>query len=158
MASVLIVSSVERLQKEILKEVKSLKCPGMYVSLNKSQKSTAAFLRKGGVDTKKLFFIDCMTDAARAGGVLHIAPNRLDLLSAAITAFLADIKGRRFVLIDALATLLIYNDDNKVAQFVKEITEHASDVDAFVIAFSPKTKGEELLTKVFNFFDRVVKK
>jgi len=158
MASILIVSSVERLQKEILTEIKSLKCPGMYVSLNKSQKSTAAFLRKGGVNTKKLFFIDCMTDAARSGGVLHIAPDRLDLLAAAINAFMADIKGKRFVLVDALATLLIYNDENKVAKFVQDITEHASEIDAIVVAFSPKTKGEELLKKVFNFFDKVVKK
>ena len=158
MASILIVSSVERLQKEILTEIKSLKCPGMYVSLNKSQKSTAAFLRKGGVNTKKLFFIDCMTDAARSVGVLHIAPDRLDLLGAAINAFMADIKGKRFVLVDALATLLIYNDENKVAKFVQDITEHASETDAIVVAFSPKTKGEELLTKVFNFFDKVVKK
>lgn len=158
MASILITSSVESLQKRILSEIKSLKCPGMYVSLNKSQKSTAAFLRKGGVDTKKLFFIDCMTDAAKSGGVLHVAPDRLDLLESAIKSFLDGVKGKRFVLVDALATLLIYNDDNKVAKFVKEITEHASSHDSIVVAFSPKTKGEELLTKVFNFFDHVVKK
>ena len=69
-----------------------------------------------------------------------------------------DIKGEKFLIIDALSTLLIYNDENKVAKFVKEITEYASQNDVDVIAFSPKTKGEELLNKIFNFFDKVKKR
>ena len=54
--------------------------------------------------------------------------------------------------------MLIYNNENRVAQFVKEITEYASQKDVEVIALSPKTKGEELLNKIFNFFDKVIKK
>jgi archaellum biogenesis ATPase FlaH len=61
------------------------------------------------------------------------------------------------LIIDALSTLLIYNNENKVAAFVKEITEYAQDYDVEVIALSPKTKGEELLNKIFNFFDEVKK-
>jgi hypothetical protein len=51
--------------------------------------------------------------------------------------------------------LLIYNNENRVAIFMKEVTEYASDNDVHVIAFSPKTQGEELLDKIFNFFDKV---
>ena len=73
------------------------------------------------------------------------------MLSAAINDFIKDIKQDKFLIIDALSTLLIYNDENKVAKFVKEITEYASENNVKVIAFSPKTKGEELLNKM-NFW------
>jgi archaellum biogenesis ATPase FlaH len=69
-----------------------------------------------------------------------------------------DIKGEEFIIIDELSILLIYNNENKVAEFVKKTIEYASQHDTKVIAFSPKTKEEELLNKIFNFFDKVEKR
>lgn len=159
MASLLIITSAEKLQSRINLAVKSFKnLPGIYVSLNKTQKSTENALKKAGINTKKLFFIDCVTSEKTKDDVLHIAPTELDLLSSAIHDFIEDIKGKEFLIIDALATLLIYNDENKVAKFVKEVTEFASQHDTKVIAFSPRTKREELLNKIFNFFDKVEKR
>jgi len=158
MGSLLIVTSVETLQNKINNTVKSFNSyPGIYVSLNKTQKSTEQALEKSHIDTKKLFFIDCVTAEKVRDDVLHIAPEKLDLLSSAINEFIRDIKGKKFLIIDALSTLLIYNDENKVAKFAKEVTEYASANDVEVVAFSPKTKGEELLNKIFNFFDKVKK-
>jgi archaellum biogenesis ATPase FlaH len=87
--------------------------------------------------------------------VLHISPEQLDMLSNAIKEFIKEINGEKYLLIDALSTLLIYNNENKVAKFVKEVTECATDNNVKMIAFSPKTQGEELLNKIFNFFDKV---
>lgn len=158
MTSLLVISSVETLQKRLNAVVQSLNhMPGIYVSLNKTQKSTVDILEKAKIDTKKIFFIDCVTTEKIDDGVLHIAPNKLDLLSAAIQEFIQDIEGEKFLVLDALSTLLIYNDENKVAAFVKEVTEYASKNDVTVVAFSPETKGEELLNKIFNFFDKVEK-
>src|SRR3989339_509408 len=61
----------------------------------------------------------------------------------------------KLLVIDSLSVLLIYNNENQVASFVRNITRDASDKDVEFIAFSPKTKGEELLNKIFNFFDEV---
>nr|MCK4929768.1 hypothetical protein [Nanoarchaeota archaeon] len=159
MTSLLVITSVERLQNRINSVVSSFKkTPGVYVSLNKTQKSTEDILKENRINTNKLFFIDCVTSEKTRDDVLHVAPDQLDLLSSAINTFIKDIKGEKFLIIDALSTLLIYNDENKVAQFVKKITEYASQNDVKVIAFSPKTKGEELLNKIFNFFDKVEKK
>jgi archaellum biogenesis ATPase FlaH len=156
MSSLLIITPVEKLENKIISVIKSLKnLPGVYVSLNKTQKSTENILKKAGINTKKLFFIDCVTSEKTKDDVLHIPPTKLDLLSSAICAFMKDIKGEEFVIVDAFATLLIYNDENKVAKFVKKMTEYASEHDTKVIALSPKTKGEELLNKIFNFFDKV---
>lgn len=159
MTSLLIITSVEKLQDRVNSMVKSFKnIPGIYVSLNKTQKSTENILKKNKINTNKIFFIDCVTSEKTREDVLHIAPDQLDLLSSAINTFIKDIKGKKFLILDALSTLLIYNDENNVAKFVKEVTEYASQNDVEVIAFSPKTKGEELLNKIFNFFDKVKKR
>jgi KaiC/GvpD/RAD55 family RecA-like ATPase len=156
MGSVLVITDVERLQGEIAKALKKVDGkPGMYLSVNKTQKSTEEGLRKEGLRTERIFFVDCVTQEKTRDDVLHIPPQNLDLLVAAVQEFSKDIKGEKFILIDALSTLLIYNDENKVARFVKEMTAIGSSQGVQVIAFSPVTKGEELLEKIFNFFDEV---
>ena len=159
MASQLIITSVEDLQKDVNNIVKTLSAnPGIYVSLNKTHESIENILKKEKISTNKLFFIDCVTSEQKRDDVLYISPRELEKLGSAISTFIKDIPGKKFLVIDALSTLLIYNDENKVAQFVKQITGYASEKEVEVIALSPKTKGEELLNKIFNFFDKVKKK
>ena len=156
MSSLLTITDVEHLQGTINLILQSLNTiPGIYVSINKTQKSTEEILEKNRIDTRKIFFIDCVTTEKTRDDVLHIQPQNLDLLSTAIKEFIKDIKGEKFLVIDALSTLLIYNDENKVAKFIKEITEYGSSNEVRIVAFSPETKGEELLYKIFNFFDKV---
>jgi KaiC/GvpD/RAD55 family RecA-like ATPase len=158
MSSKLIITPVEKLQPKINTIVSSHGgTPGAYVSLNKTQKSVEEILQCNRISSKNLFFIDCVTSDQTKDYVLHIRPTELDKLSYAINSFFKEIKGDKFLIIDALSTLLIYNNENKVAAFVKEITEFASANNVEVIALSPETKGEELLNKIFNFFDKVEK-
>jgi archaellum biogenesis ATPase FlaH len=159
MTSVLVITGVENLQEEILRAVKPLQdIPGVYVSLNKTQKSTEDMLKRAGIKTDKLFFIDCVTEYRTREDVLHIAPQDLLTLAQAVDYFIKEIPGEKFLIIDALSTLLIYNDENKVAQFVRQVTETSSEHDVSCISFSPSTKGEDLLNKIFNFFDEVLEK
>ena len=146
MASKLIITTVENLQPRINGIASSLAGkPGVYVSLNKTQKSVEEIFKAEKIDTKKMFFIDCVTSEQTKDYVLHIRPTELDKLSYAINSFFHEIKGDKYLIIDALSTLLIYNNENKVAAFVKEITEYASANNISVVALSPETKGEELL-------------
>lgn len=156
MTSLLIITPVEKLQEKVNSVVKSFdSLPGIYVSLNKTQKSMEEIFKKSGINTKKLFFIDCVTSKKTRDDVLHIAPDRLDLLDSAVCEFIGDITGEKFLVIDALSTLLIYNSEDSVAKFVKKMTEYASENNVQTVALSPRTKGEELLNKIFNFFDKV---
>ncbi len=132
--------------------------PGIYISINKTQKSTEEQLHLNNIVTDRIFFIDCVTGEKTRDDVLHISPRELNLLSTAIKQFIHDIKGNKFLIIDALSTLLIYNDDNKVARFVNEVTGYTDKQDVTFIALTPTTKGEELLHKIFNFFDKVEKR
>jgi archaellum biogenesis ATPase FlaH len=159
MVSTLIITSVENLQKEVNGVVKTLSVnPGIYVSLNKTHESIEKILKTNKISTSKLFFIDCVTSEQKRNDVLHISPRELDKLNSAISTFIKDIPGKKFLVIDALSTLLIYNNENRVAQFVKQITGYASEKEVEVIALSPKTKGKDLLNKIFNFFDKVKKR
>ncbi len=158
MSSLLKITSVEKLQDEINKVVESFSgIPGIYVSLNKTQRGVENIFLKNKIDMSKLFFIDCVSADSLEEDILHISPSNLDGLSYAINDFIKEIPGKKFLLLDALSTLLIYNPENKVAAFVKEVTEYADRQDVKVIAISPLTKGEDLLNKIFNFFDEVEK-
>mgnify|MGYP001612391926 CR=1 FL=1 len=158
MSSLLIITSVENLQEEVNAAIKVLEGKtGIYLSLNKSCESVEKNLKSNKINVDKIFFIDGVASEKSRDDFLHISPTQLDLLTTAIKTFIKKIPSEKYLIIDTLATLLIYNSPNKVAQFVKNITEIASQNEIRLIAFSPKTKGEELLDKIFNFFDKVKK-
>jgi len=156
--SLLVVTPVERLQSEIATAFKAFGSnPCIYVSLNKTAKSAETALKRNRVNTKRLFLIDCTSEKSSDDNI-HVAPTQLDKLAYAIGCFVKEISGKKFLLIDALSTLLIYNSENKVAGFAKAVTDCCSQNNVDVVALTPKTKGEELLNKVFNFFDEVKKR
>ncbi|MFA6072793.1 MAG: hypothetical protein WC758_01640 [Candidatus Woesearchaeota archaeon] len=157
MSSTLIIIDVKDLQKEINKLIKLRNSIfGIYVSLNKTHEDVEKILKNSGVDTRKLFFIDCVTNERKEEDVLHVRPTDLDKLSYIINVYIKEIPGKKFLLIDALSTLLIYNGGNKVAQFIKSVTEYSAIKDVEFIALSPKTEGEDVLDKkIFNFFNEV---
>ena len=153
--SLLVVAPVERLQNEIAAVLKSFGgSPGIYVSLNKTAKSVEKALKRTRVNTKRLFFIDCTSEKS-SDDIIHVAPTQLGKLAYAIDCFVKEISGKKFLLIDALSTLLIYNSEDKVAGFAKAVTDFCSQNNVDVVALTPTAKGEELLNKVFNFFDEV---
>jgi archaellum biogenesis ATPase FlaH len=156
MPSLLKITSVEKLQDETIRIVSSFSgTPGVYVSLNKTHKGVLDTLEKNNVDTSKLFFIDCVSVDNVDEDTLSVSPSNLDNLAYSIRNFIKEIPGDKFLVIDALSTLLIYNSENDVAAFVKEIAGYASKENVGVVALSPSTKGENLLEKIFNFFDKV---
>jgi len=155
MKSQLIVVPVSQLLKKIVEVVGTIKVPIIYVSLNKSSDGMNNIFIKSKKNIPDLFFIDCISHENRYKNVLHIEPTELDKLGCAIKSFKDEIEGKKLIVLDALSTLLIYNSENKVAAFVQKIISYAQKEGVSVLAFSPKTEEEELLTKIFNFFDEV---
>ncbi len=156
--SILKIVPVEKLQTEINNTILvKNKTIGIYISLNKTHTGSEKAILDAGGQTNKLFFIDCVSSERKKDDVLHIQPNNLELIEAGITSFVDEIKEEKFILIDSLATLLIYNKEDNVAKFVKKITEIASEKNVSIIAFSQITQGKDLLSKVYNFFDSVEK-
>ena len=158
MKSRLVVVPVAQLLQEVVDVVGSVEDVVIYVSLNKTSEGMSKIFSDSKSKIPKMFFIDCVGHEGKSKDILHVNPNELEKLDYAIKSFRDEINGKKFIIIDALSTLLIYNSENKVAGFVKKIVGYAQDKDVDVLAFTPKTGEEELLTKVFNFFDEVERK
>jgi len=161
--SVLITSPIEGLQKNINQVCGHLVARGsplLYVSLNKPHETIKAALEKQGIDTQKIFFIDCLAQpsgqAPPPQNVIHIEnPADLTSLEIAIAEFLEKIQGEKSVLIDALATLLIYNSEELTIKFTKSVLEKSQD--SRTVIFTPSAKGTEFIEKIGVFFDEAIK-
>jgi len=159
--SVLVTSPIGDLQKNINKVcahlVKTGK-PVLYISLNKPHKTVKEALEKQGIATEKIFFIDCLTQASgqpTRNHVIHIEnPADLTSLEIAISEFLEKIQGEKSVLIDALATLLIYNSEELTTKFTKSVLEKSQD--SRTVIFTPSAKGTGFIEKIAVFFDEVI--
>ena len=100
---------------------------GIYVSLNKPFAVLSKALDKAGVHTGSLFFVDAITNvpSASEGPVASCLGSGVGLsnlcigISKAISRFSED----KFLLLDSLSTLLIYNDAKAVAKFSHLLTE-----------------------------------
>ena len=132
MSSKLIITDVENLQNKINSVVKSENNKtGIYISLNKTQKSMSQLFNKEKINISKIFFVDCVTSNQEKNDVLHIHPNDLDELSFAINTFVKEINKEKFLIIDALSTLLIYNTEKQLCNkfrpfflFLEFLTSH----------------------------------
>lgn len=154
MNSVLYLTEFEKLQKGIIDVLKVIgKKKIIYVSLNKDSDSTSSFLRKGTVELKNTFFIDGVS-LSKDKEVVHISPSDIRLLEYCISSFVKELGEDTLIIIDSLATMLIYNEINKVVRFVKNINELTTRNNVTLLAFSPKSE-ENLLEKIYNFFDEV---
>ncbi len=156
MASHLRIVKTEKLADAIADTVRSGKGPVVFVALNKPASAQSALLRPAGPH-RPVFFIDAVSSGVTDPDIVHVAPKDLDRLADALEAFVTAIPGEKTVVVESLATLLIYNDVNKVARFVNRIGADCQKSGAELCALSPKTKGEDLLDKIYNFFDKVEK-
>lgn len=160
--SVLVVSPIDKLQNSIDQACKDLVETGnplLYVSLNKPHDVVKQAFEKAGIDTSKIFFIDCLakssSQVSEQAYVVHIEnPADLTSLEIAISEFLEKIEGEKSVVIDALATLLIYNSEELTIKFTKSVLEKTRE--SRVVVFTPSAKGTDFIQKVGAFFSELI--
>lgn len=158
MGSFLYLLDINDLQKEIISKVKELKdSVGVIVLLDKPTIYFKKALEKEKINLDKIFFIDCVSKTSEIEESICISPDNLEELEITISEFIKDIKRKIYVLIDTLSILLIYNSESKVANFIKNlITLISKNSNVDLLAFSVKTKGEDLLNNISMFFDEVI--
>lgn len=163
--SALAISSVEKVQSSVY-DIISLfvreDIPGVFMCLNKPHSSVKQNLDERKINTDKIFFIDCITRALgekkEGENVLHVqSPADLTGLSIAVTEFLQKIPGSKFMIIDALTTFLIYNQENLVVKFVKSITEQSSKFGVKTVILTPEPRGGNMINKISLFFDKIIR-
>lgn len=151
---------------QILKMIiKTRKFSGIYITVNKPYPSLIRYLKKGGVPTEKIFFIDCISKTV--GGEIKLtedclfipSPTRLTDLGIALSQALEAMKigKNKFLFLDSLSTLLIYNDFKTVAQFVHYL---ASRLRLFglvgILMTIEKQIDEKMLYLLIEICDKII--
>ncbi|MBI1973595.1 hypothetical protein HYS54_02175 [Candidatus Micrarchaeota archaeon] len=137
----------------------------IYVSMNRPAIAMQKVLGKEGVETKRVFFIDCITAIAephgmtRAGNIVFVtSPQNLTDMSIAISEAAEQIKkGERFLFFDSLSTLSLYNESESVAKFAHFLTTKLRELDiAAVFLLLEKETDQKIINNIAQFCDNVV--
>jgi archaellum biogenesis ATPase FlaH len=146
--------------------VKNKNMSGTYVTFNRPYSTLKKAVEDQGLNLSKMFFIDLITESA--GGKAEkstgdrcfyvSSPKNLTELSILIEqAMLRLPKEKRFVFIDSISTMLIYNDADTVLRFIHSLTGKMRLLGITGIIFLlEKESDEKFLAQVAQFCDRVI--
>ncbi len=135
---------------------------GIYVRLNKPFAVLSKMFDKAGVSTKSLFFVDAITNVPTPdeGPVATCLGSGVGLsnlcigISKAVSRFSED----KFLFLDSLSTLLIYNDSKAVAKFAHLLTEKMRRWGASGSLLTVEMNAErDVVSQLAPFCDKVVK-
>jgi len=159
--SALIISPIAKMQDGVSEACSQLveSGPILYVSLNKEYLAAKDLLEKHGVKTDTISFVDTLgkfSDLGTTDDQVTRIENPADLtsLNIAITEFLKKNSNKGAIVVDALATLLIYNSEDLAVKFVKDLVLKSRDAKTLV--FTPDAKGTSFIEKVSVFFDQTI--
>lgn len=142
--------------------LKNNKKRGVYVTLNREAEVIEGELKKMGVDTSKLLFVDGITKRNKSNvkdksNVVYIqGPDSLTELSLVLTES-TNTDGFDFVLLDSMVSLLIYNKP-EIAQrfthyFVTKIRDYG--INSILLSIEDE-KSESFIATISQFCDGVI--
>ncbi|HTM68513.1 MAG TPA: hypothetical protein VL426_04385 [Candidatus Binatia bacterium] len=127
---------------------------GVYVSLSKDYLSVSTALEQAGIELGRLRFVDAVSRMygiapVESPEVVYVdGPLSVDALIAAVASSLAGLVGeKRFVLLDSLTTLLLYNSPEATLAFnrtLKELLKKERAAGVIVVAYRD-TRNKDLL-------------
>jgi len=137
---------------------------GIYITINKPYKSILEQLKKDKIDPKKIFFIDAITQTAggtpeKTDEVLYMAsPQNLTDMGIALEQALQSIQAKeKFLFLDSLNTLLIYNSADTVASFTHFLTGKIRVMGLKGVFISlKKDTDHQLIEMLSQFGDKII--
>ena len=166
---VLILTGAENYMKNIISVLKTLinknghQC--IYVTVNRPYNDIQDVLEKGKINTDNIFFIDLIskmanTEQSRAKNCLFVnSPDSLTDLSIAITEAIGNIKGsNKFIFLDSLSTMLIYNQAGTLTKFAHFLIGKMRNAAVEMIIISlEKEMDQAVVSQISTFVDKVIK-
>jgi archaellum biogenesis ATPase FlaH len=155
-----------KIHPKVLKLIIEEKCfAGIYITINKPYNTLIKYLKENGIDTKNIFFIDAISRVV--GGTIKMtkdclyipSPTQLTDLAIAMTQALESMKHKenKFIFLDSLSTLLIYNSFEVAAKFVHFIITRLRLFGLVGLIISiEKQIDERMLNILIEMCDRVV--
>lgn len=164
---VLIETAIEKapdVALNVLKVMTKKGFGGIVVSASRPYSNLVPLYEKSGIDTKKLLIIDCVTkassvEAQKAENAVYLdSVSDLTSMSLAIWKAIEEGKGQRFLFLDSISTMLIYNKPDIFAKFIHLMLTklRVSGVGGALISFE-SAGNREVRAEIVQLCDRVVK-
>lgn len=138
-----------------------LDVPTIFISLAKPASTYLSMIEKNEINPEKIFFVDCSTQAIpskiRTENVLFIQnPADLTSIGISVSQFLEVVPGKKAIIIDAVNTLKIYNNENTVLRFIQFLIRKVKLYNAKLVVIASRSKDDALIDKMVPFFDEVI--
>ncbi len=140
---------------------------GIYVTFNRPYETLMVSLAKEKIDVDRLYFLDLITQTTGKRGertencIFLPSPRNLTELSIALTQLverMGDTQGDRFIFMDSLSTMLIYNSAGTVAQFTHFLVSKMRIWNVGMIMVSmEKESDQKLISDLSQFCDKVIR-
>lgn len=148
----------------LLKYLLAQKQSGVYVTINKPQSVLVKTFTENKIDASKIFFVDCVSalvkedTSRRSENVVFVSPKNLTGISIAINELITAIPGKKFVFLDSLSTLLIYNSLGSMEKFSHFLANRfrLNGVTSVFLSLEGDL-NPELLNTLSKFCDKVIK-
>lgn len=135
---------------------------GILVTTNKPAANLIEELGKGKVDAGKLFFIDAVSrksneDEVDGERVVYVdSPEDLTELDSAISDCAEKLQGKgKFLVVDSLSTLLVYNNEKTLEKFVHSLSGRMR-AKGFKVVLTLVSRRQETLSVLGQFCDKVI--
>jgi len=155
------------LNTDILGELTKESQPGVYVTVNKPYSGIVEILDESGVNTDNILFVDAISKETGRGeedeeNVLYMdSPEDLTGLSIVIQEAVESMGDTdKFVFLDSLTTLTIYNETDTVSKFGHYLTGKMRSwdgVEGVIVSLAKEEVEDELIDQMSQFCDNVVR-
>ena len=139
--------------------------PGVYITLNRPYSTMEEILKEQDVDPRMIIFIDAIT--IPSGGSVSNSPHCLyltDLMNLTDMALIIDEaiaaipNDKKFLFIDAMSTLLLYNNSGNVAKFIHFLSGKIRRWKLDGVFLSLETEADkEFISQLSLFCDKTIK-
>lgn len=138
---------------------------GIYITVNKGYGDLVKILSEDGIDTSKLFFVDTVSkmygfETKEIKQCEYTAnPLSVDDIINAVYNLIKRIPGeRKFVFLDSITTILIYNTLPRTMKFSQFLTQglRKEGVNGIMVSVPRRTVSKELIDKLSELCDEVI--
>ena len=139
--------------------------PGVYLTINKPYNTLINTLNNNKIHAEMIIFIDAISNlnsSKKHNDHSHVTflenPQDLSDMGIAVAEALESIHNKKkFLIVDAMSTLLLYNDEDLVAKFFHFLISKIRDMEVITIILNIKTKKDRnLVNEVGQFCDTVL--
>lgn len=162
---VLVITPLQKFQETSMKMLDTMinrYKNGSYVTINKPYQSMVKILESNNISDRNVFFIDCITQYLREKEAISRncrfvdSPSNLTEVGIILDPIIKD-DIHKFLIIDSLDTMTVYNELETVIKFAHYITGKLRFHDMSGVLLAVKEKSDErFISELGQFCDKVI--